>query len=228
MSPTLHLPSTGTSPSQRPLTTTVVLPPTETFVFTPTSPVASVVLLALTSLPSKVIFIFVINFGDGLAYIIRPKVAFTSSITSRAIAHSATFFAEASVGPPVILTNPLNQTLKIPPIAIVKAISKITATIGLMAFIMYYLNFKLIKNMDEEKILTINIRKEILKKARWKRAKHAISIFRKILERHVKTKVKISKEINELIWARGIKKPLNKLRIRLVKVDDFYEARLMK
>jgi large subunit ribosomal protein L31e len=82
--------------------------------------------------------------------------------------------------------------------------------------------------MVEEKILTINLRKEILKEARWKRSKQAVSILRKILERHVKAKVKISKDVNELIWARGIKKPLTKLRIRLVKVDDFYEARLMK
>jgi large subunit ribosomal protein L31e len=82
--------------------------------------------------------------------------------------------------------------------------------------------------MAEEKILTINLRKEILKEARWKRSKQAVSILRKILERHIKAKVKINKDVNEAIWARGIKKPLTKLRIRLVKVDDFYEARLMK
>jgi large subunit ribosomal protein L31e len=82
--------------------------------------------------------------------------------------------------------------------------------------------------MAEEKILTINLRKEILKEPKWKRSKQAISTLKKILERHLKTKVKIGKDINELIWIRGGEKPLTKLRVKLVKVDNFYEARLMK
>ena len=82
--------------------------------------------------------------------------------------------------------------------------------------------------MAEERILTINLRKELLKEPRWKRSKQAVAALRKSLERHVKAEVRIGKDVNEAIWARGGRKPLAKLRLRLVKVSEkVYEARLM-
>lgn len=74
--------------------------------------------------------------------------------------------------------------------------------------------------MVEEKILTINIGKRLIKVPKWKRTGKALRIIRGILEKQTKTKVKIDKNVNEKIWKRGIENPPTKLRIKIVKVDD--------
>lgn len=80
----------------------------------------------------------------------------------------------------------------------------------------------------EEKIITINIRKKLLKTPKWKRASQATRILREALKKRVKTNVKLSKDINEKMWAKGIEKPLSKLRVRIVKVDEkTYRAELI-
>lgn len=72
----------------------------------------------------------------------------------------------------------------------------------------------------EEKIITINIREKLLKTPKWRRADQAAKIFRKVLEKRVKTKIKLSRNLNEKIWAKGMVKPASKLRIRIVKIDE--------
>lgn len=72
----------------------------------------------------------------------------------------------------------------------------------------------------EEKIITVNIRKPLLKMPKWRRASHAARILRDDLKKRLKTEVKLSKEINEKIWAKGIEKPASKIRIRIVKIDE--------
>lgn len=75
--------------------------------------------------------------------------------------------------------------------------------------------------MVEEKILTINLRKKILKVARWRRGKVYSKLLRELLKRRLKTeKIKIDKQLNEKIWKRGIENPPSKLRIKIVKQDD--------
>ena len=73
-----------------------------------------------------------------------------------------------------------------------------------------------------ERTLTINIRKEILKVPRYKRAKKAVTAVREYLQQHMKAEaenVKIGKYLNLKIWEHGIKNPLTKVTV-LAKKDD--------
>ncbi len=78
--------------------------------------------------------------------------------------------------------------------------------------------------MAEEKIVTINLRKEIIETPRWKRSKAAIRALRAILERRLKSKkIKIGKSVNEKIWAKGAQKPPSKIKIMIIKSDDGFQ-----
>lgn len=73
----------------------------------------------------------------------------------------------------------------------------------------------------EEKEITINIRKHILKAPLNKRAKKAINVLKEILKKISKVnEIKISCRLNEYIWSRGIKKPPTKLNLKIIKKDD--------
>lgn len=75
--------------------------------------------------------------------------------------------------------------------------------------------------MAEEKIFNLNLRKQFVKVARWRRAKDFTQLLRKILKKKLKTdKIKIDKKLNEKIWERGMENPPAKLRIKTVKQDD--------
>ena len=73
-----------------------------------------------------------------------------------------------------------------------------------------------------KRTLTINIRKEILKVPRYKRAKKAVTAVREFLQQHMKAaeeNVKIGKYLNLKIWEHGIKNPLTRITV-LAKKDD--------
>ena len=76
-----------------------------------------------------------------------------------------------------------------------------------------------------ERVYTIPLRKAWVK-PRVKRAKGAVQIVKKFLLRHMKTEevrateVKIDPSLNELIWARGAKKPPRRVRVRAVMDRD--------
>jgi large subunit ribosomal protein L31e len=73
----------------------------------------------------------------------------------------------------------------------------------------------------EERVYTINLRREILEKPRWERSKHAVRAVREFLKRHMKSdKIKIDNSITQAIWTRGATKPLNKIRIKAEKDDE--------
>jgi len=73
----------------------------------------------------------------------------------------------------------------------------------------------------KERIITVNLRKGVLKKPDWNRSKVLARIFRNLVKRQTKVEyVKISKDLNEKIWERGIRKPFNKLRVKIVQIDD--------
>jgi len=81
--------------------------------------------------------------------------------------------------------------------------------------------------MTEEKYLTLNLRKLLVRKQNWRRSESAIFILRKLLKRHLKTdKIKISTALNNLIWKRGIKKPKTKLKVKAVKEGEEYKVDL--
>lgn len=74
--------------------------------------------------------------------------------------------------------------------------------------------------MAEEKIITINIRKQLKSSPYWQRSRAAAHIVRDILERHTKKEIKIDKSVNEEIWKRSIQHPATKLKIKIISVDN--------
>jgi large subunit ribosomal protein L31e len=56
---------------------------------------------------------------------------------------------------------------------------------------------------------------------RYKRAEKVITLLKKFVQRHMKPeKIVIDPSVNEAIWARGIKSPPRKIRVKLSKDDE--------
>lgn len=73
---------------------------------------------------------------------------------------------------------------------------------------------------EEERIYTVPLGKAWIA-PNYRRADKAISVLRKFVMRHMKpTEIIIETSVNEHIWARGIRKPPRKIRVRLTKDDD--------
>jgi large subunit ribosomal protein L31e len=71
-----------------------------------------------------------------------------------------------------------------------------------------------------ERIYTVPLGKA-LAVPRYRRAEKAITILRQFVQRHMKPEaVIIDTTVNEAIWARGIKKPPRKIRVRLSKDEE--------
>jgi len=82
----------------------------------------------------------------------------------------------------------------------------------------------------KEQVYTIPLR-DLLRCPRTKRAPKAIKLIREYVVRHSKAQpenVWIDKEVNELIWARGIEHPPNKvtLKVAWVEGEDLVEVLL--
>lgn len=83
--------------------------------------------------------------------------------------------------------------------------------------------------MAEEKIITINIRKELVETPRWRRSDAAIRLLKEKLKKMAKNdKVIIGKSINEKVWFRSIRKPPTKFRIKLTKEEKGLKAELLE
>ena len=81
--------------------------------------------------------------------------------------------------------------------------------------------------MADEKVYTIPLRDAFLK-VRKRRAKHATSIVRSYLKKHMKAdNVKIGSSINHALWARGIQKPPRRVRVHAVKEENVVYAELV-
>jgi large subunit ribosomal protein L31e len=69
----------------------------------------------------------------------------------------------------------------------------------------------------EERTYTIPLRR-VWGPPRGKRTPRAVRLLRAFVKRHMKVEnVEISNEVNEELWARGIRKPPRKITVRLVK-----------
>jgi large subunit ribosomal protein L31e len=69
----------------------------------------------------------------------------------------------------------------------------------------------------EERFFTVPFRKVWIA-PRGKRTPRAVRILKEFVRRNMKVEnVRLSNEVNEVIWSRGIKKPPRRLRIRAVK-----------
>ncbi|MFP3951213.1 MAG: 50S ribosomal protein L31e [Candidatus Bathyarchaeia archaeon] len=72
----------------------------------------------------------------------------------------------------------------------------------------------------EERIYTVPLGRAWIGE-RYKRAKKAMSILKKFVTRHMKpTDIVIEPEVNEALWARGIKNPPRKIRLKMSKDED--------
>ena len=71
-----------------------------------------------------------------------------------------------------------------------------------------------------ERVYTINLGKVLLSPNN-QRAKRAINMIREFAIHHMKSEsVKIEEEVSHLVWARGIRHPPRKIRVKLTKDDD--------
>ena len=78
-----------------------------------------------------------------------------------------------------------------------------------------------------ERNYIVPLRKEWRKGPRHKRSKKAITALRSFLIRHMKVKdVKIGKELNDHIFARGYKNPPHKVHITASKEDDIVKVNI--
>lgn len=72
----------------------------------------------------------------------------------------------------------------------------------------------------EERIYTVPLRKEWIKTSRVKRAKRAVNVLRSFISRHMHSEdIRISPEVNDVIWSRGAKKPPAKIKVKVTKDD---------
>ncbi|MGQ9469164.1 MAG: 50S ribosomal protein L31e [Nitrososphaerales archaeon] len=68
-----------------------------------------------------------------------------------------------------------------------------------------------------ERIYTIPLKRMIMA-PRQRRAKRAINIIREFAIRHMKaSNIKLSPELNEKIWERGIRSPPRRITVKMVK-----------
>jgi large subunit ribosomal protein L31e len=78
----------------------------------------------------------------------------------------------------------------------------------------------------KEMIYTIPLR-EVRSAPRTVRAELAIKLIKRFLAKHVGD-VLITPELNQIVWARGIKHPPARIRVRIVKEDETTRAEPVK
>ncbi|MFQ5531292.1 MAG: 50S ribosomal protein L31e [Candidatus Nanoarchaeia archaeon] len=77
-----------------------------------------------------------------------------------------------------------------------------------------------------ERTYVIPLRKKVKVVPRYKKANKAIKTIREFVARHMKIrdrdlkKIKVDEYVNEVVWARGIKKPPSKIKVKVTKSDD--------
>jgi len=75
--------------------------------------------------------------------------------------------------------------------------------------------------MAEEKILTLNMRKDLAKTRRGRKANKVISVLRERIQKIFKEqRIVIDKTVNDKVWKSGMKNPPAKLKLKVTKVDD--------
>jgi len=77
-------------------------------------------------------------------------------------------------------------------------------------------------SQDVERVYTVNLGKVLLSPNN-QRAKRAINVIKEFARHHLKIEqVKIEEDVSLLLWARGIKHPPRKIRVRMTKTDEGY------
>jgi len=75
---------------------------------------------------------------------------------------------------------------------------------------------------DVERVYTVNLGKVLLSPDN-QRAKRAVNMIKEFARHHLKIEqVKLEEDVSHLLWARGIKHPPRKIRVRMTKTDEGY------
>ena len=73
---------------------------------------------------------------------------------------------------------------------------------------------------EMERIYTVPL-KEAWNAQRYRRSERAMMVLKAFAVRHMKAKeITVDTTVNEAIWARGIKSPPHKIRVKMTKDDD--------
>ncbi len=73
---------------------------------------------------------------------------------------------------------------------------------------------------DYERIYTIPLGRAWVAQS-YRRSEKAMTLLKKFVQRHMKpTEIHIDPLVNEAIWARGIRNPPRKIKVKLTKDDD--------
>jgi len=77
-------------------------------------------------------------------------------------------------------------------------------------------------SQDVERVYTVNLGKVLLSPNN-QRAKRAVNVIKEFARHHLKIEqVKLEDDVSHLLWARGIKHPPRKIRVRMTKTDEGY------
>lgn len=88
------------------------------------------------------------------------------------------------------------------------------------------------KSEKIEREYVIPLREKCRPVPRYKKTPKAIKSIKEFLVRHMKIrdrdlkKIKLDNDVNEVVWARGIKKPVNKVAVKAVKEGDIVRVSL--
>lgn len=81
--------------------------------------------------------------------------------------------------------------------------------------------------VTEEKIYNIPLRKAFTPASRIEKTKKSVAAVRKYITRHTHaSEVKISTNLNDMLWASGAKKPLKSITVKVNLVDGIANVRL--
>jgi large subunit ribosomal protein L31e len=90
------------------------------------------------------------------------------------------------------------------------------------------------KNSKIEREYVIPLRAKCRVVPRYKKANKAIKTIKEFLAKHMKikdrdlNKIKLDLSVNEAVWARGIRKPVHKIKVRAVKEGDIVRVTLVE
>jgi large subunit ribosomal protein L31e len=83
--------------------------------------------------------------------------------------------------------------------------------------------------MVEERILILNLRKDLSKTRRGRKAGSLARILRRKVQKIFKDqRIVIDRAVNEEVWRRGMKKPLTRLKLKIVKDEKTVRVELGK
>jgi len=73
---------------------------------------------------------------------------------------------------------------------------------------------------EQERIYTVPL-KEAWNAQRYRRSERAMMVLKAFAKRHMKAEtISVDTSVNEAIWARGIKSPPHKIRVKMTKDDE--------